>query len=289
MSTLHSRMRRSSACSQGPKHQLVISSAMTDQGQSFPYQRIVDALRSEILAGALIPGERLPSENDMAQAYETSRPTVRRALAQLRSEGLIVTEQGRGAFVRPKPHVRLLLTGGSYRKHRALGLPGFNAQVLEQGHAPKQQLLSVGVSGATQEVALRLDINEGSPVVIRQRLFLIDGQPVALCDSYYPADMAQGTAIAEPRKIKGGVHALIEDASGPIKRIIARSVDEIVARMPAPSEAEALALPPGVPVVRVLRTVYDTEDRPVEVQDTIAAADRHEFRYEVAMTDVGSR
>jgi GntR family transcriptional regulator len=126
-------------------------------------------------------------------------------------------------------------------------------------------------------------------VVIRQRLFLIDGQPVALCDSYYPADMAQGTAIAEPRKIKGGVHALIEDASGPIKRIIARSVDEIVARMPAPSEAEALALPPGVPVVRVLRTVYDTEDRPVEVQDTIAAADRHEFRYEVAMTDVGSR
>jgi GntR family transcriptional regulator len=38
-------------------------------------------------------------------------------------------------------------------------------------------------------------------------------------------------------------------------------------------------------VVRILRTVYDTEDRPLEVQDTLAAADRHAFRYEVAMTD----
>jgi hypothetical protein len=40
---------------------------------------------------------------------------------------------------------------------------------------------------------------------------------------------------------------------------------------------------PGVPVFRVLRTVYDTEGRPVEVQDSVAAADRHQFRYEVEM------
>ena len=53
--------------------------------------------------------------------------------------------------------------------------------------------------------------------------------------------------------------------------------------MPTPAEVEALALPPGVPVVRVLRTVYDADDVPVEVQETIAAADKHQFRYEVAM------
>ena len=44
-----------------------------------------------------------------------------------------------------------------------------------------------------------------------------------------------------------------------------------------------LRLPPGVPVIRVLRPVYDSEDRPVEVQDSYAAADRHEFRYEMTM------
>jgi GntR family transcriptional regulator len=52
-----------------------------------------------------------------------------------------------------------------------------------------------------------------------------------------------------------------------------------------PEEASGLQIPPGVPVVRILRTVYDEADRPLEVQDTLAAADRHAFRYEVMMTD----
>jgi GntR family transcriptional regulator len=82
---------------------------------------------------------------------------------------------------------------------------------------------------------------------------------------------------------KGGVYALIEDPGGPIRRQVARSTDDITGRMPTPDEARELDLPPGVPVFRVLRTVYDTEGRPLEVQDSLAAADRHQFRYEVEM------
>jgi GntR family transcriptional regulator len=52
--------------------------------------------------------------------------------------------------------------------------------------------------------------------------------------------------------------------------------------MPTPDEAAELALPPGVPVVRVTRTVFDSDDLPVEV-DSVMAADRHEFRYEEQM------
>ena len=81
----------------------------------------------------------------------------------------------------------------------------------------------------------------------------------------------------------GGIHALIEDENGPIHRRINRSEDDITASMPTPDQARTLRLPPGVPVFRVLRTVYDADNRPVEVQDTVAAADRHEFRYEVDM------
>ena len=68
-------------------------------------------------------------------------------------------EQGRGAFVRPDPHVRLLLTGASYRRHRGLGLPGFNAQALEQGQAPEQRLREVATVSAPPEIALRLDVD----------------------------------------------------------------------------------------------------------------------------------
>jgi|SRR6266568_510107 GntR family transcriptional regulator len=256
---------------------------MAEGREVFPSARIVEELRAEILTGQRAAGERLPSETELAEQYGTSRPTVRRALARLRGEGLVVTSQGRVAFVRPVPHVRLVITGGNYRKHRALGLPGFNAQVLEQGQAPEQQLREVATVGAPAEVALRLDIEEGSPVIVRRRLFLADGEPVALCDSYYPAGLAEGTPIVQGRKIRGGVHAVIEDPAGPVRRRIARSVDDLTSRMPTPEEAVALELPQGVPVIRVLRTVFDADGAALEVQDTVAAGDRHEFRYEVSM------
>ena len=232
--------------------------------EGFPYQRIVDELRAEIVGGQRPPGSRMPSENELAARYQTSRPTVRRALALLKADGLLVT-------------------GANYRRHRALGLPGFNAQALEQGQRPEQRIRSVATVGAPAEIAMRLDVDEGSPVVLRRRVFLLEGEPAALCDSYYPAEMARGTVIEQPGRIRGGAYAAIEDPGGPIRRQIARSVDELVARMPTHDEAAELSLQPGVPVVRVLRTVYDSGDRPVEVQDSVVAADRHEFRYEEQM------
>ena len=110
----------------------------------FPYQVIVDELRASILDGGFEAGERLPSENELARRYGTSRPAVRRALALLKAEGLVDTEQGRGVFVRPKPHVRLLLSGAAFRRHRRAGRSGFNAQPEEQGETPEQRVMEVG-------------------------------------------------------------------------------------------------------------------------------------------------
>jgi GntR family transcriptional regulator len=249
----------------------------------FPYEAIVEDLRVSILDGRLSSGERLPSENELSRRYETSRPTVRRALALLKAEGLLTTEQGRGVFVRSKPQVRLLLSGENFRRHRREGSSGFNAQVEEQGQKPEQRLLEVGRTAATEDVAKRLGVAGGEPVVVRRRLFVVNDEPVARCDSYYPAEIADGTALAEPENIEGGAYGLIEDPDGPIRRRLRRSIDDLECRMPTPAEVEQLQLGSGVPVVRVLRTVYDSEKAPIEVQETIAAADKHQFRYEVAM------
>jgi GntR family transcriptional regulator len=247
----------------------------------YPYQDIVEELRASILEGRLDAGERLHSENELAERYATSRPAVRRAIALLKAEGLVSTEQGRGAFVRPRPHVRL--EGENFRRHRRAGVSGFNAQVAEQGQVPEQRLLEVTRVAASDEVALRLGVDPDSLVVVRRRLFLVDEEPVALCDSFYPRAMADGTALAKPERIVGGAYRLIEDPSGSIGRSLKRSVNELVCGMPTPREVEALLLAPGVPVVRILRTVYDAQGTAVEVQETVAAADRHELRYEVAM------
>jgi GntR family transcriptional regulator len=249
----------------------------------FPYQDVVAELRASIESGRLASGERLPSENELAEQYKTSRPTVRRAIALLKAEGLVTSEQGRGVFVRAKPHVRLVLSGENFRRHRRAGVSGFGAQVREQGQSPEQRIVEAGWVTAPSEVAQRLGVGEGARVCVRRRLFLVDDEPVALCDSYSPAELAEGTALTEPENVEGGAYGLIEDSEGPIRRRLRRSIDELASRMPSRVEVQALKLDPGVPVLRILRTVFDADGGAVEVQDTVAAADKHELRYEVRM------
>jgi DNA-binding LacI/PurR family transcriptional regulator len=63
------------------------------------YLKLVESLRSQIVAGALSPGERLPSVAEIQAAHSISQSTVDKAHALLEQEGLIVREQGRGTFV----------------------------------------------------------------------------------------------------------------------------------------------------------------------------------------------
>ncbi|MFT0848642.1 FCD domain-containing protein [Actinomycetaceae bacterium L2_0104] len=56
-------------------------------------------LKSEIAAGHLAAGDRVPSEAELGRAYEVSRTVVREAVSQLRAEGLVETFQGRGSFI----------------------------------------------------------------------------------------------------------------------------------------------------------------------------------------------
>ena len=244
-----------------------------------PFRRIAETLRHDILADRLEPGARLPSENDLAERHGTTRATVRKAIALLRSEGLVVSEQGRGAFVRPRPHLKMLLTGSNWRAHRGSGVSNFNAEAASQGKKATQQLLSVKEVQAPAEIAERLGLPPNSPVIVRKRLFLVDGEPSQFCDGYYPINLFRGTAIAKARRIRGGVHAVIEDPNGPIRRRVTPFVEDLDVRLPLPAESKALVVPEGVPVVRVLRTAYDEAGEPVEVLDSLVPTHRYTFRY----------
>jgi GntR family transcriptional regulator len=71
------------------------------------YLQIADELRDQILNEALRPGARLPSEHELMETYGAARQTVRKAIAELKSEGLLDSERGRGVFVRARaPIVR---------------------------------------------------------------------------------------------------------------------------------------------------------------------------------------
>jgi len=244
-----------------------------------PFRKIAQALRDDILAHLLGPGDQLPSENELADRHQTTRATVRKAIALLRAEGLVVSQQGRGAFVRPQPQVKMLLTGVSHRAHRDSGVSNFNVEAAAQGKQARRQLLSVQEVPAPAEIAERLDLPAGTTVIVRRRLFVVNDEPMQFSDGYYSTHLFRGTPVASLRLVKGGVHSIIEDRSGPIGARIVQFVEDLDVRLPTLTESDALAIPPGVPVVRVLRTAYDANGRAVEVLDSLIPTDRYAFRY----------
>mgnify|MGYP001575274691 CR=1 FL=1 len=250
-----------------------------------PYQKIANALRDQILSGELAPGDELPSENQLAKVHDCVRSTVTRAIEQLRSEGLISTAQGARSRVRARPQIFYLATGENFRQRQGTGKPNDIAEAEAQGHESKNAIVSVGLTPAPEDVAERLGVDSGTQVIMRHQLNYVDGEPMKAMRCYYRRDFADGTALAEPRLIAGSVANLIEAEDGPFGRTIARFVEDIELRMPRPAEAEQLLIPPGVPVARILRTLYDAAGEPLEVLDSLLPGDRYKLRYVISVPE----
>jgi DNA-binding transcriptional regulator YhcF (GntR family) len=128
-----------------------------------PFQQVAGALRASILTRKLEPGDQLPSGSELAKTYGVARMTVQQAIRLLRDEGLVVSQQGRGVFVRE-------------RTSRPVGLRphierAFNSQAVTIDFA--------GFGGETLHGALQepLDkVREGrlSPETVRVRILVPD-------------------------------------------------------------------------------------------------------------------
>lgn len=241
-----------------------------------PYVQIAAALREAINLGRLGPGDRLPSESELTQHYGVARMTVRQAIQDLKSEGLVLSEHGKGVFVRSAPVVRRLASERFARQNRERGKAAFMAEAEKVGYSASVDSIHVHEGPAPAEAAERLGIKAGTSVVIRERRYLANDEPVETATSYIPVNFAHGTAITQNDSGPGGIYARLEEAG----HMLDRFVEEVGARMPTPAERRALQLGPGVPVLTVVRTAFDTEGIAVEVCDTVKAAYAYVLEYD---------
>lgn len=241
-----------------------------------PYRQIAAMLRDAIQAADIGPGEQLPSEAALIEHFGVARMTVRQAVQELRSEGLVIAEHGRGVFVRPMPPVRRLASDRFARKHRADGKAAFLVEADKVGYSPGVDRIRVTRTTAPPNIAERLRLAPHAGVVVRERRYTANGRPIETAVSYIPLDMAKGTRIEEADTGPGGIYARLEEAG----HVLARFTEEVGARMPTPDERRDLEVGTGVPVLTVLRTAYDTNDVAVEVCDTVKVAPAYLLEYE---------
>jgi GntR family transcriptional regulator len=242
------------------------------------FRKIADALRDAVLSGELTPGQPIPSENELAARFETTRVTVRTAIALLKADGLLTTRQGKPTTVRPRPPVQMLTTGANWPR-RCTGEANFNAEAAAQGRVAHQELLDVEHVPAPAAIAVRFEVAEGTPAIVRRLRFIVDDEPMQLVNAYYLAARFAGTPVEERRRIRGGVSALIEDPAGPVRQRIVQFVEELEIRMPWPDEKDLLRIPEGVPLAWVFRIGHAASGEILEVLDSRMPGDRHTFHY----------
>lgn len=242
------------------------------------YRQLAGELRATIYAGTYPRGGRLPTEPDLMAAHRVSRHTVRLALGLLHDEGLISSHPGRGTFVRETAPVRL-----AFSRYTGQGEVGpFTTAARAQGVNGEMTLVDVTRLAAPPEVAARLDLEDGAPVVRRRRRALIDGQPVQLQTSYFPLAVVEGTPLARARFLKAGTFATLRTIGRPPARIS----EELTAG--PPTEAEAEVLGPGA-VLRVTRLARDRDGTALELLYVVAAGDRFAFTYDDLPITQGAR
>jgi GntR family transcriptional regulator len=255
----------------------VLTSSVDPASDRPVYKQIADHLRTAIERGRLREGDQLPSEAQLMDHYGVARMTIRNAMRLLQDEGLVTAEHGKGSYVRSRPPVRRLASDRFAQRHRKEGKAAFITEAEHIGATPQVDRIEVSESKPPAEVADRLGISDDTDVVIRSRRYLLDDRPVELAVSYVPADLARGTPISDPNPGPGGIYARLEEQG----HILERFTEDVTARMPSPQEARLLNLSPGVPVFRLVRTAYDMDGRPVEVCDTVMAADAYQLSYEL--------
>ncbi|MBU2964105.1 UTRA domain-containing protein [Amphritea sp. 2_MG-2023] len=231
------------------------------------YLRLRDSLAKKIEDGSLLPHSKLPSERDLKDAYDINRVTVRQALMQLESEGLIYRLIRRGWYVSPP---RLF-----YDPTQSIS---FMDNVRAQGRVPETVILSKTEMAASDWVNRTMGITLGDPVYLLRRRRLIDGRAVlvehinvnpVLCPGLL--DLPLECSLTETLKEQYGIE-------------ISRTV---INMYPAPldgTQAEELQVVAGAPCLYLTRASYDQHDNIVEFDQEFWRHDVLEISMEVKNT-----
>ena len=213
------------------------------------YTQIADELRAQIAAGALRPGDDVPTEAELAEKWHTSRGPIRNALAALRSEGLIETSRGRPArVVARKANQAVDVSVPFTRWARELGVsPGAETQELSLRRAG--------------DMASALGVEPDDTIVSVVRLRLLDGRPTMLERLAYTE--AVGRRLFEVDLNEVSITEHLASVGHPIVDL-QHVIDAVAAD---DQDAALLRVPRGTPILRLSRTSRDADGRIFEASE----------------------
>jgi GntR family transcriptional regulator len=226
------------------------------------YLQIKDSLLTHYIEGQPA-GHMLPPERVLAQDFEVTRVTVRRAIDELEADGLVYRVQGGGTFC----------VGPAIAK--SLKLTSFSEDIRARGRKPSADVLHVGVQPAGEDAGRALRLSPGDPIVAVRRLRRADGEPMCLEACALPAESVPGLPDLD---LTGSLYELIGERFGLVPSWAEQTVEATVL---SPEDAGLLAVPPFSAALRATRVSYDGRGRAIEHAVTTYRADRYSMRFAI--------
>ena len=223
------------------------------------YFQIQGRLLKQIQSGELQAGDLLPGEEDLCHLYGVSRMTARQSLQALKHQGLVRSEKGRGTFViQPKVEKQIA------------HLSGFSAEMRSLGMKPSSRILEQATKAASPEIALRLGVSPGLPLLELHRLRLADALPLAIERVWL--SLAEFPEIEKIDFTRCSLYETLRERYG----IRVGSADEIIeARTPTQREAKLLEMSPRLSLLVISRTIRTVQGKPVEASLSLYRGDRY--------------
>jgi len=209
--------------------------------------------------GDLVPGDRLPREDQFAATLGVSRMTLRQALATLEGKGTVERKSGRtgGTFVR-EPRIECDLTG----------MAGFTEQMRRANVRAGARVVSAGTTPANAKVATALSVQRGAPVYEIVRVRTARREPLAIERSFFPVDPFPGLLDLG---LSGSLYGLIARRYGQEPTAASESLEPVIARE---DEAALLKIEQGDPLMLITRTAFTSAGLAVEFARDLFRPDR---------------
>ena len=243
--------------------------AMPDRTPTFQplYLQIKALLEQSLEAGEWRPGTAIPSEGTLAERFGASQGTVRKAIAALAAENLVVRRQGKGTFVathteEKSSHFRFL------RIRRNDG----------EDEYPGSRVIDVRRGKASAEAARLLGLDPGDPVLFVRRVLEYADEPVVLDEITLPGALFRGLTKSRIDAYEGSMYSFFETQFG--VRML-KALERLRAVAADAASARILGVKTGDPLLAVDRVTLTYGDRPVEWRRGLCTTRRHHYANEI--------
>lgn len=223
------------------------------------YHQLMQRIADDIEKGNYPVGSRIPPEHELEETYQVSRVTVRRALAELTSEGLLERKQGKGTFV-STPRISQDLKS----------IHSFHDSCKKNGVRAGTRVIHVTEIDADATDIQDLNLREGDRVVETLRVRSADGEPVTLEKNHFSTVYS----YLENENLNGSLYNVLRDYGVEPKE----ATHSISLAFATETQAKLLNIETGSPLIRLKEVVFDQKGRPLHNSLQLIRGDRFVFR-----------